>query len=980
MSEHFWFSVLGPVRAQRHKVEIDLGSRQQRAVLAALLLREGRHVSLDELIEAVWGGTPPRSAAQTIRTYIHRLRKILEPVHHADASIIISMGNGYALQTSPDQLDLSVFRQRVAKADTAAKEGNHAIAVTHLRDALALWHGDPLAGIPGEHATTQRSHLEALRLAAIEKRIKAEWVLERFGETSVELVDIVAKYPLNERFREMLMLALCKSGRQAEALAVYREVRALLSRELAIEPGSRLQALHDRVLRADPELSVSDVFPPAADPTTPEPSGAAALDVSPPQVLAALPADLPTFIDREYELAQLEALLAADQQNATIAATSVIVGMAGVGKTTLAVHWAHRNAHRFPDGQLYLNLRGFDASNPAMSPTEAFGSILQSLGVSSSLLPADLNAQIALYRTLLTGRRILLLLDNARDAEQIRPLLPSTPGSLVVVTSRNQLSSLITIDGARPMRIDVLSAAQATRLLFHRIGEERSAAEPEAVNEIIKYCGGLPIALAMVAARAVCHPTFRLTSIAAELRASHGSLNAFSDTDPSTDARAVFSCSYHVLDPSAARLFRLLSLHPGPFGVAAAAAIAGLPIEQTRLLLVDLVRAHLLKEPTPGRYSYHDLLRVYATELADTEDSAHERDAAAHQMLDHYVHTGFAASRLFAPNRDPVGPCVSLSDRNTENLTDREQALAWFATEHQTLMAVIAQSASRQADTQTWQLVWIIKHFLYFGGHQHHLLATQQLALEAAQRLSDSVAQAHTHLSLVRTEAQLGRFDEAQAHANQAIQIFAETGDASARAETHRELSWVLERQGDFRTALIHAQQALDLIQLTGDRSKHGLALNAVGWCHALLGQGEQALTYCRQALRELKDVGHQVGQADTWDTLGYAYHGLGRHSEAVSSYQQAFDLYRQLRAGYAEASTLIRLGDVQLAIGQVEAARSAWGRALSLFDGLDNPDNAERTEALAKLRNLDTEFDGHGPTAIRSSVPGRVVTAVRSG
>ncbi|WP_329363317.1 AfsR/SARP family transcriptional regulator [Streptomyces sp. NBC_01483] len=967
MSEHFWFTVLGPVRALRESTEIDLGSPQQRAVLVTLLLRENGQASIDELIQAVWGTTAPRSAGQTIRTYIYRLRKILEPVHHADASIIVSMGNGYALRVAPDQLDLSVFRQQVASADVAFEEGNPTVAVAHLRDALALWYGDPLAGIPGPYAVSHRAHLEALRLAAVERRINAECELGRFGEATVELLNLVAKYPLNERFREMLMFALCKSGRQAEALAVYREVRTLLSDELAIEPSARLRALHERVLRADPELLVSDVFPDsAASPGAPERPTDTGPAVSPGQVPSLLPADLPAFVGREDEFAQIEALLVADRQDATTMAISAIVGMAGVGKTAFAVHWAHRIAHRFPDGQIYLNLRGFDPSAPAMTPTEAFESILPSLGVASSLLPAHLDAQTALYRTLIVGRRILLLLDNARDAEQIRPLLPTASGSLVVVTSRNQLSSLIAIDGAHPIRIDVLSVAQATRFLIRRIGEERPAAEPEAVEEIIKYCGGLPIALAMVAARAASHPTFRLAAIAAELRAAHGSLDAFSDTDPSTDARAVFSCSYHVLSPSVARLFRLLSLHPGPhIGVAAATALGGLPLQQTRLLLADLVRAHLLNEPTPGRYCYHDLLRVYATELADAEESARERDAAVHRMFDHYVHTGIAASRLLSPNGEPVGLCASFSDSNPEGLADYEQASAWFTAEHQTLLAVIAQSAARRADTQTWQLAWVIRHFLYLGGHQRQLLATQELALEAAQRLSDRVAQAHAHLGLVRAEAQLGRFDEAQAQANQAIQLFAKTGDASARAETHRELSWVLELQGDFGTALFHARQAFHLHHIMGDRSKRALALNAVGWYHALLGQSEQALAYCRQALPELKDVGHDFGQANTWDTLGYALHGLGQHSEAMTSYQRALDLYRKLGACNAEASTLTRLGDIHLATGQVDAARSAWVRALSFFDGLDNSDNAERRETLAKLRDLDSEFDVHEPTAI---------------
>ncbi|MFB7287299.1 AfsR/SARP family transcriptional regulator [Actinacidiphila glaucinigra] len=436
MSEHFWFTVLGPVRAQRGSTEIELGSRQQRAVLAVLLLRENGHASLSELIEAVWGTDPPRTAGQTIRTYIHRLRKSLGPAGDAGASFIVSAGNGYALRVSPDQLDLSVFRQRVAMAEGAAGTGQHTRAVAHLRDALDLWRGEPLAGIPGTWAMSQRNRLEALHLVAVERHINVEYELGRFGEATAELFDLVAKHPLNERFREMLMFSLCKTGRQAEALAVYREVCNLLSEDLGIEPGPRLQVLHERVLRADPELLVSDIFPnPEIGPAVRESPADTAPEVSPPQAPPPLPADVPMSVSGDHELAVIDALLSADAQGATAAATGVIVVMAGVGKTTPAVHWAHRIGHRFPDGHIYLDLRGSHSSSPAMTTIEASGSILRSLGVSSPQLPADMEGRTTLYHSLLSGRRILLVLDNVRDAEQIRPLLPGTSSSLVVVTS-----------------------------------------------------------------------------------------------------------------------------------------------------------------------------------------------------------------------------------------------------------------------------------------------------------------------------------------------------------------------------------------------------------------------------------------------------------------------------------------------------------------------------------------------------------------
>ncbi|MEU0912417.1 AfsR/SARP family transcriptional regulator [Streptomyces althioticus] len=944
----FAYAVLGPVRVSRHGERVDPGSPQQRAVLVALLLREGRRASVDELIDALWGCAPPRSAAQTIRTYVHRLRRVLGPVSPADASPLVSDDHGYALRASPDRLDLQTFRRRVAGAEAAADQGDHAAAVTGFRDALTLWHGEALAGIPGEYAAAQRAALEAARLSAVEKRIRSEWELGRHGESTGELAGMVAAHPLDERYLEMLMLALSRSGRRAQALEAYREARAHLVSELGVEPGARLRRLHERILAADPALSAPAALPVKSGRSAREPGGTG--PVAP--VPDGLPADPPSFIGRQHELATLDALLT-EQETASGTAIVVIAGMAGVGKTSLAVHWAHRTAHRFPDGRLHLDLRGFDPSGPAVSASDALGSLLQCLGVSPARLPADPAARTALWRTLLGGRRVLLLLDNARDAEQIRPLLPGGPGPLVLVTSRHQLSGLTALEGARPLRIDTLDAARSTAFLVRRIGEARAAAEPGAVDDIAARCGGLPLALAVVAARAVCNPEFRLGRLADELRDAQGSLDAFTDADPSADARAVFSCSYRVLTPPAARLFRLLSAHPGTFGVSAAAALADATTEETRGRLVELVRAHLLQEPAPGRYAFHDLLRVHASELSRATDTPARRDAAVRRMLDHYVHAGFAACRTLFPHRRPVGPCVPLAESPVTAPPDRDRALAWFTAEQHALTELTARAAQLGEDTRAWQLAWVCKHFFYLTGMRHPLLAAQRLALEAARRLGDPVALAHTHLTLVRAEAQLGRRDAAHDHAAQALRIFTEAGDAAACAETHREASWVRELEGDMDAALAHARKALALVEAGGDRLRHGLALNAVGWYHARLGQEEEALDHCRRALRELEAVGDAEAQADVWDTLGYAHQRLGRHREAARCYERTLDLHRRVRAGHAEAGTLIRLGDVRLALGEEEEAGTAWRRALGILDELGPPHGAERQETLDRLSRL---------------------------
>jgi tetratricopeptide (TPR) repeat protein len=848
---------------------------------------------------------------------------------------IVTRPAGYLIEVGPGELDVTRFTERHAAGLAAARAGAWADAADRLAAALEVWRGQPLADVPSPAlARTEGQRLTELRLGALEARIDAQLHLGMHRELIPELEELAAAEPLRERVHELLMLALYRSGQQAEALAAYRNTRRQLVGELGIEPGPALRELNLRIQRADPSLLL---------PGTRERGGAGGIRPSdaPPRPRM-LPAEVPGFIGRAAELAAVSALLPEPPDGDRAAPITVISGTAGVGKTALAVRWAHQHAGGFPGGQLYVNLRGFGPADP-LRPAEALRIFLDALAVPAAQIPATLDGRQSVYRSRLAGTKTLIVLDNAGGPDQVRPLLPGAPGCLVIVTSRNQLAGLIAADGAQAIVLDVLTSGEAHHVLARQLGPDRVAAEPAAAGELARLCARLPLALAVTGARAAARPDITLTTLAAELRDTRGRLDALTTGEDTTDVRAVFSWSHHQLSTPAARMFQLLGLHPGPDTTAAAAAsLAGLDPGHARRLLRELTHAHLLTEHTPGRYTSHDLLRAYAAEQADANQDCRARNAAIGRVLDHYLHTAHTAALLLNPSREPICLGAALDGVTTEQLTSHQQALAWFEAEHHVLAAALALAVKSGFDACAWRLPWTMATFLDGRAEWQQYADFQRVAIAAATRLGDTAGQAVAHRLAASACARLGDYGQARAHLADCLALYRQLGDRAGEARVHQSLGWVAERQGRYTDALDHNEQALALYRAAGHRAGQADVLNSAGFCYALAGDYERAREYSRQALPLLRELGNRLHMAHAWDSVGYAEHHLGRLDEAAGCYRQALSLYREVGNRYQEAVTITHLGDAYHAGGRAREAREAWQQALDILDDLHHPDAEE--------------------------------------
>jgi len=918
------FQLLGEVQLHAGGQLLDVGTPRQQTVLAALAVNVGRPVPVEALIDRVWDDAPPVEARNALYSYISRIRQLLGRAAAITGTVarIDRRPAGYVLDIDPDLVDLHRFALLAERGnDQTRTEEERAAALT---EALGLWRGTPLAGVPGDWAAKIRDGCYRRRLDALLDWGAVQLALGRASAVIGMLPDLITDYPLTEPLEALLMRALHATGRDAEAIDRYSVIRLRLADELGTDPSPELRDLHALILRG--ELPVPNQGHPLATPVQ-------------------LPPDLYGFAGRADELRLLDGLVNANSAVRIVA----VSGTAGVGKTALAVHWAHRVRSHFPGGQLYVNLRGFDPTGTPVTPAEAVRGFLDAFEVPTNRVPASFEAQVGLYRSLLADRRVLVVLDNARDTEQVRPLLAGSPGCLVLVTSRTLLSGLVA-EGAHALVIDLLDVNECLELLAGRLGADRVAAERAVVHEIVGLCAQLPLALAVVAARAATHPQFGLAALADELRAARGGLDEFAGADPATDPRAVFSWSYLQLSPAVARMFRLIGLHSGPdIGVRAAASLASVTPTKVRPLLAELARAHLLTEHRPGRYACHDLLRAYAAEQADAIDTEDDRRVARRRLLAHYIHSADHADSLLDPRRqEPPALTELLPGVDPETMADHAQAVAWFNAEHRVLLSVIHQPP--EFDAEGWSLIWSRERFLDHQGHWHDELVAFPVAVAAAHRLGDPIKQAWAHCQLGCTHVWFDRHEIARRELDTALDLFRVAGDQVGQARVEYYHAWSLDRQERNVEALRHAENALELFRAAGHEAGQAKVLNAMAWFHAQLKDYASAIRFGENALELQAKLDDQVAAAQTWSSIGYIHDRLGDRPRAIQCYEAAIGLFREAGYLFGEASVLTQLGDTHYNADDFEAARATWQRAVDILEQLGHPDAEQAREKLTKL------------------------------
>ena len=931
------FKVLGPVEVRHGNRVLDVGRRRERCLLGLLLLETGRVVHADRLVALLWDDDPPSTALLQLRANVSRLRRRLDPEGGASpggAGIggasslgvrIATDGGGYLADVDPRTVDAHRFRAAVTQArklpDVAAK-------ATRLRDALALWRGPLLADAASDRLRGRiGAGLDELRLSATELMAECELALGNHEHVAPTLVELVERHPLQEHLIGLLMLAYYRDGRQADALRVYRDLQLRLADELGLDPGRDVRELRDAILRADPALDWAAGAP-----------GTITVTRSPHRVVPAqLPPDVAGFTGRDEALKQL------DELTPGIAArVTAIGGTAGVGKTALAVHWAHRVADRFPDGQLYVNLRGFDPTVRAtVSPAEAVRGFLDALGRAAAAHPGR-------RWTRRSGSTAACSRAGGCSSCWTTRATPNRSGRCCPARAG------LPRGGHQPQR-----AARAGGRRGRPPADPRPAARRRGAgaagrrlgaDRVARRAGGRRRASSPVRAAAAGvgdrrrpaprpSPASPLATLAEELRRRPGRLDAFAGGDPATDVRAVFSWSYRTLRPPAARLFRLLGLHPGPdIAAPAVASLAGMEPAGVRPLLAELTRAHLLAEPAAGRFALHDLLHAYAAELADATDTEADRDAAGLRILDYYLHTAYAASLRLEPHRDPIPLSPAVPGVQPTAPADQHEATDWFVAEQPVLLAAVEQAASSGLDRHAWQLAWTLGTFLDRQCLWPQWAQTQRLALDAAHRQADPDARARMHRAYGRVLARLQRYDRAHTHLRRALDLLVELGDHGGQARTHGMIARVYDLEGRYDDALDEARRSLARYRAGGDRTGEARALGTVGWYMALTGDHEGALASCAPALALLEDAGDEYGQADVLDSLALAHHRLGDFVRAAASYQRSLALFHKLGDRYNEADVLTRLGDVHHASGDVGAARRAWRSAQTILDQLGQP------------------------------------------
>ncbi|GIE32978.1 XRE family transcriptional regulator [Actinoplanes italicus] len=959
------FGVLGAVEARIDGRSVDLGHARQRCVLGVLLVEAGRPVAADQLIERVWGERAPQRATGALYSYLSRLRGA---VAGAGGVEIRRDPGGYLLTVDPQAVDLHRFRRLMTLARAAESDRS---AAALIEQALDLWRGDPFGGLDTRWLSATRRTLLSERFAAELDGNDVLLRLGRHGELLPALSAAVAEHPLDERLAGQAMLALYRCGRQADADERYRRIRSSLADELGSDPGPELRRLHQQILAADPALAVPSL---EARASSAVPVAATA------SVPAQLPADVRAFTGRTGELTALDRLLAPDGDEPPLT-VALLSGTAGVGKSALAVRWAHRVRESFPDGQLYINLRGYDAEQP-VAVADALAGFLTALGVRGPEIPPGTDERAARYRSELTGRRMLVLLDNASSVEQVRPLLPGTGSCLVLITSRDSLRGMVAVHGAERVNLDLLPPADAAGLLRKLIGV-RVDREPEAAAELAAACARLPLALRIAAELAAERTDVSLSELVAELGDHQMRLDLLdAGGDPHAEVRAVFSWSYQNLPSGAARTFRLLGLHPGETAhFDAVAALIGAGDGETRRLLDVLTRASLVQAGRGGRYTMHDLLRAYAAELAARHDPEPERRAALTRLFDHYLAGATTAMATLYPAGEEVPG-------------DPDTARSWIEAERPNLAAVCTSGAAHGWYQHTIDLAATLFRYLDAGGPVTEAVTVTASAVTAARAVGDHASQARALANLGRLHRRQGRLHEAAETYREALVLYARLGEPAAEALVLRNLGSVDWRLGDYRRAADHYLRARTLFGELGDDAGRADALVRLGLVDARLGDETRAARRFTSALELYAELGDRFSEAYVLSLLArlphrpasldraaelleeslatvrrngdrtaeaYALTDLAaiearrdRLAEAAGHLRRALVLLRRIGDRASEAEALNDLGQVLLAAGDPSEARAQHGQALELAE--------EIGDRYEQARAHDGIADGAGP------------------
>jgi DNA-binding SARP family transcriptional activator/tetratricopeptide (TPR) repeat protein len=921
------FRILGPVEADIGGASALAGlRRRERCLLGLLLLEAGRVVPTARLFDLLWDGAPPAAARSLLQTHVSHLRRRLP---RPGGATLVTRGDGYLLDVDSTVVDAYRFRSMVGRArDLPDPTGR----VDLLSDALALWRGPALADAATEPLRRRVcAGLTELRLTAIEDRAAAAMALGRHREVVDELHDVLAEHPLRERVAALLMQALYRGGEQGEALAVFGGIRSRLAEEFGLDPGEDLLKVHRSIVRRD--------HPVPGQPPQPRDPAPAPPAVKPAQ----LPASVSSFVGRRPELDQLDKLTAQ---------TVVICGTAGVGKTALAVTWAHRVAPAFPDGQLYVDLHGY-SPEAALTPGAALDRCLRALGVGGdgSEIPVDLDEQSALFRSVLKDRRVVLVLDNAASVDQVRPLLPGSASCLTVVTSRSDLRGLVASHDAFPVGLQPLARAEAVSLLSRLLGEERVNREHTAADELAELCAGLPLALRVAAANLAADTGKPLADAAGELAAGDRLSQLAMPGDQQTAVRAAFACSYRVLPAAAQRLFRRLGLIPGPdFTAATAAVLAGLPPAACAELLDTLRAAHLLERRAAAsraedRFHCHDLLRWFAAERAAAEDGEAERVRALHALFDYYVRAADAAARLLYPHLSRL-PCLPADE---PLFAGHRAARAWLDAEQPNLLAAIHSAARPPAHEAAWLLADTLRgYFLSFTAADTQWRDSASAALLAARRSGRPDAAAAMHCNLGARHFRRGHYERAAARFREALAAAEGAGLSAAQANARVWLGLTMWAVSDLRESIDHYRQALVLCRQTGDQRAEAAALDGLGNVYGSMGEPWQAMRHHRRALALHRASGSRLGQARSLNNLSCDYLALADVDRAVEHALAALRLTEEVSSTFAQGKVLISLASAHREAGRHGQAMACVQHARELTRA--NHDLAAEACALTEL------------------------------